>query len=131
MTTPFVCVLFAFLLIYVPKIPLSMAMAQEGKGYDNKHPRAQQARLKGWGARALAAHLNGFEAFAPFAAGVVIAHLAGLDAHRTTLLSVTFLGARAAYIAAYLANLDYLRSALWGVAFLATCGLFVLPWLAL
>ena len=130
MTTPFVCVLLAFLSIYVPKIPLSVAMAAEGRGYDNKHPRAQQARLEGWGARALAAHANSFEAFAPFAIGVVIAHLAGLDAHRTTLLCITFLAARLAYVGAYLANLDYLRSALWGVGFLATSGLYVLPWLS-
>lgn len=128
MTLPFTCVFLAFLLCYAPKIPLSVAMARAG-GYDNKHPRAQQRRLKGWGARALAAHQNAFEAFTPFAAGVVIAHLAELDEYRTTLLAVTFVVARTLYIGAYLANLDYLRSAIWGVGFLATAMLYVLPWL--
>lgn len=33
-------------------------MAEEGGGrYDNHHPRAQQARLTGFGARALAARI--------------------------------------------------------------------------
>lgn len=51
--------------------PVARAMAEEGGGrYDNHHPRAQQARLTGFGARALAAHLNSIEAFPLFAAGV-------------------------------------------------------------
>ena len=63
MTTPFICVLVAYLLIYLPKLPLSAAMAKQPGGYDNKDPRGQQAKLDGWGARARAAHYNGFEAF--------------------------------------------------------------------
>ena len=39
------------------KAPLAFAMNKLG-GYDNRHPRAQQAQLKGFGARALAVHQN-------------------------------------------------------------------------
>ena len=35
-----------------------MAMAQLPEGYDDKNPRDQQARLSGWGKRALPAHAN-------------------------------------------------------------------------
>jgi uncharacterized MAPEG superfamily protein len=129
MTTPFVCVLIAFLLIYLPKVPLSVAMAKLPGGYDNKDPRAQQAKLEGMGARARGAHYNGFEAFPPFAAAVIIAHLAGAADHRASILAIAFVVARSLYIAAYLADLDYLRSAIWGIGLLCTAALFCLPWL--
>ena len=50
-----------------PNEELRKAMQRAG-GYDNHLPRAQQAQLEGWGARSVAAHQNGFETFAPFAA---------------------------------------------------------------
>lgn len=130
MTTPFLCVLLAFLLAYLPKLPLSVAMAKQPEGYDNSNPRAQQARLEGWAARARGAHYNGFEAFMGFTAAVVVAHLSGANDHRTTILCIAFIVARILYISAYLANLDYLRSAIWGVGFLCTLALFCLPWLS-
>jgi len=130
MTTPFICVLIAFLLIYLPKLPLSVVMARQPGGYDNKLPRAQQTKLEGFGARAAAAHYNGFEAFPPFAAAVIVAHLSGAHDHRATVLSLAFVVARTLYVAAYLADLDYLRSAIWGIGLLCTIALFCLPWLA-
>lgn len=129
MTTPFICVLVAFLLIYLPKLPLSVAMARQPGGYDNKDPRGQQAELKGWGSRARAAHYNGFEAFPAFAAAVMVAHLSGADDYRASVLSIAFVVARTLYVGAYLADQDYLRSAIWGIGFLCTIALFCLPWL--
>lgn len=130
MTTPFICVLVAYLLIYVPKLPLSAAMAKQPGGYDNKKPRVQQRKLKGWGARARDAHYNGFEAFPGFAAAVFVAHLTGADDYRASVLSVAFVVSRALYIGAYIADQDYLRSALWGIGFVCTLALFGLPWLS-
>ena len=54
-------------MVYCTKLPVAVAMQRAG-GYDNRMPRVQQARLEGWGARSVAAHQNGFESFAPFAA---------------------------------------------------------------
>ncbi|MEM7153703.1 MAG: MAPEG family protein [Myxococcota bacterium] len=130
MTTPFLCVLLAFLLVYLPKLPLSVGMARQPGGYDNSNPRAQQERLEGWAARARGAHYNGFEAFMGFAAAVFVAHLSGANDHRAAILCVAFIVARTLYVAAYLANLDYLRSAIWGVGFLCTMAIFCLPWLS-
>ncbi len=129
MTTPFICVLIAYLLIYLPKVPMWMASARQPGGYDHKHPRKQQAELEGFGARAVAAHHNGFEAFPAFAAAVIIVYLTSGHDYRTSVLCVAFVVARALYVAAYLANQDYLRSAVWGVGFLCTVVLFCLPWL--
>jgi uncharacterized MAPEG superfamily protein len=130
MTTPFVCVLIAFVLIYVPKLPLSVAMARQPGGYDNKDPRSQQAKLTGKDARARGAHYNGFEAFSPFAAAVFVAHLGGAGAdHRASILAIAFVVVRVLYIAVYLADLASVRSAIWSLGFLCTVALFCLPWL--
>jgi uncharacterized MAPEG superfamily protein len=127
MTTPFWCVLAAWVLAYAPKIVSSVAMSRQPGGYDNKQPRAQQAKLSGWGARAHNAHLNGLENFAPFAAAVLVAHVGGGDPRRASLLAISYVVARTLYIVAYLADSDRLRSVLWTLGFLATAALFVLP----
>ena len=127
MTIPFYCVLFAFLLIPLTKVPVGVAMAKVGRGYDNKNPRDQQAQLTGWGRRALGAHHNMIEAFPGFAAGVLIAHAGGADPQRSTMLAVTFVIARLLYPALYIANIDKARSLVWSVGILASIGLMVLP----
>ena len=86
MTIPLFCILIGDVLPMVAKVPVAMAMKQEG-AYDNHLPREQQARLSGWGKRALAAHLNAFEAFPVFAAAVLVAHVGGGDATWATGLS--------------------------------------------
>lgn len=126
-TLPFFCVLAAFLLAYLPKIPLSMAMAKAPGGYDNREPRTQQQALTGWGRRALAAHQNAFEAFPPFAASVMVAHLAHASAGVSSALALTHVAARTIYPVLYLANVATLRSLVWGVGFVATAGLFLAP----
>jgi uncharacterized MAPEG superfamily protein len=121
------CVGIAFLLIFLPKIPLSIAQARQAGGYDNLNPREQQANLAGWGARARNAHANGFESFPPFAAGVIVAYLGHANERWTTILAVVYLAARTLYPFVYMANLGTLRSLVWGVGFAATAGLFALP----
>lgn len=120
------CIVAAWFLVYLSKVPVVAAMARAG-GYDNHHPRAQQAQLTGWGARALASHLNGFETFAPFAAAVLVARLAGGPMPIVDGLAVVFVASRLLYVACYLADWSSLRSTVWGVGFLATFGLFLSP----
>jgi uncharacterized MAPEG superfamily protein len=129
MTIPFLCILIVFLLNVLSKAPVALAMAREPGGYDNKTPRDQQAALTGWGRRAVAAHLNGFEAFPPFAAAVLVAIVAGADPIWTNRLAVVFVAARALYTPLYILDLDLLRSTVWSVGFLATAALFLLPML--
>ncbi|PWB71515.1 MAG: hypothetical protein C3F15_12630 [Holophagae bacterium] len=126
MATEFWCIVAAWVVVYLTKLPIALAMQRAG-GYDNRHPRAQQAALNGWGARALAAHLNGFETFAPFAAAVLVADAVGAPDGLVAGLAVLFVVSRVAYVACYIADLSSLRSAVWGVGFLATLGLFLAP----
>jgi len=130
MTIPYLCIFVAFVLNLASKAPVAVAMARQPGGYDNHHPRDQQAGLAGWGRRALAAHLNGFEAFPPFAAAVLVAALAGADPTWTTRLSILFVAARALYIPLYVLDLATLRSAIWTVGFGATIAIFVVALIA-
>ena len=92
------CVIVVFVLMYVPRLAvLKDTLRQEGH-IDLGHPRIQQARLKGLGARAQAAHLNTVEAFAPFAAAVWVAHHYGVDAGWRDLLAVAFVISRILFI---------------------------------
>jgi uncharacterized MAPEG superfamily protein len=128
LTIALACIPVALALVYGTKVPLSIAMAKEPGRYDNKNPRAQQAKLAGWGQRAHAAHLNGFEAFAPFAAGVLVAHVTGADSKWSTILAVAFVVSRAIYPVLYMANLDKARSLVWAVGLASTFGLLLLPY---
>ena len=120
------CIVAAWLVVYCSKLPVAVAMQRAG-GYDNRLPRAQQARLDGWGARSVAAHQNGFENFAPFAAAVLVAHLGGGPERLVDLLAISFVMVRIGYVICYLADRALLRSAVWSVGFLLTFALFLTP----
>ena len=112
MTTLVVCALLAVLMPYFAKIPVAIAMAKFGQ-YDNKHPRSQQAKLTGFGARTLAAHQNCFESLAVFA--VAIAVVLGTNSVNavTETLAVTHIVSRTLYCIFYWLNLDIIRSLVW------------------
>lgn len=130
MTIPFWCVFISALLIFIAKAPLAKAMKDESGRYDNNHPRDQQARLKGFGARALAAHLNSFEAFPLFAAGVLMAHSTQTNGTLVDALAITFVVARVLYLICYWSNLHWQRSLVWAVGLLCSLGLMLAPALA-
>jgi uncharacterized MAPEG superfamily protein len=124
---PLLCLPIAYGLVFVPKLPLSVAMARLPEGYDNKNPRDQQAKLTGWGKRAAAAHANGFESFAPFAAGVLATQLTGASARWAAIFAIAYVVSRLLYAFAYLADVAVLRSSIWTVGFVSTVALMVLP----
>lgn len=112
MTIPYWCILIAAVLPYVWVIIAKTAV----KGMDNRDPRAWLAeqthpRVR----RGNAAHQNAFEAFAPFAAGVLMAQAAGVDPERITGLAIAFVVARVLHGVFYLGNRDKLRSLAWTV----------------
>ncbi|MES2819039.1 MAG: MAPEG family protein [Pseudomonadota bacterium] len=130
MSVPFWCVFISALLIFMAKAPVAKAMKDEAGTYDNHHPRSQQARLSGFGARALAAHLNSFEAFPLFAVGVLMAHVTQTHGALVDILAVTFVVARVLYLLCYWADLHWQRSLVWIVGLLCSLLLMVTPALA-
>ena len=121
MTTAYWCVLAAGLM------PLLFTAIAKGMGgrYDNRTPREWQSRLEGMPARAHAAHLNAFEAFPLFAAGVIIAHLRGMPQETIDLLAIAFVLLRLAYGFIYMAGFPRLRSLTWALAFFCAIALYV------
>ena len=128
MTLPLWCLFFSAVLIFLAKVPVAKAMAEEGGGrYDNHHPRAQQARLTGFGARAVAAHQNSFEAFSLFAAGVLVAHVTQTQGALIDVLAVLFVIARVLYLVLYWADLAWQRSLVWVVGLACSLLLMLSP----
>ncbi|RUO59440.1 MAPEG family protein [Pseudidiomarina insulisalsae] len=111
------CLLIAGLLPIAAKAPV-VYFQNRDSGYDNRHPRAQQQRLSGAGARAVAGHYNAYEAFPLFAAAVLLV----IATDKVTLfnqwLAVSFIGFRALYHIFYIINWDKLRSLVWFFALL-------------
>jgi uncharacterized MAPEG superfamily protein len=124
---PYLSLLIAVFLVYVPRGFVARAQLQQPGGLDNSLPRLQQAQLTGLGARAQGAHMNGFEAFSPFAAGVLACLHRGVNAATLAALCVAFLLARVVYIYLYLSNKSTLRSLVWGLGFFASLALLLLP----
>jgi uncharacterized MAPEG superfamily protein len=122
MTAPLYCLIAGFVLTLVAKLPVLAYQWREG--YDHRDPRGQRARLSGIAARARSAHQDAIEAFAPFAAAVLAAHLLGADPRRSSVLAVTWLVARTLHVLAYLADADYLRTGLALLSTVAVLGLF-------
>ncbi|KNH20846.1 membrane protein [Pseudomonas syringae] len=126
MSIPFWCVFISALLIYVAKIPVAKAMNEQG-GYDNHLPRQQQAQLTGFGARALAAHQNSFEAFLLFAVGVLMAHTTQTTGWLIDTLAIIFVIARIIYLLCYWADLAWQRSLVWFVGLVCSLLLMISP----
>ncbi|MGO1003910.1 MAPEG family protein [Lysobacter sp. CA196] len=122
MTIAYWCLLIAALLPY-----LWAAVAKgTGQRYDNRDPRGWQTRQDDPRCQAAyAAHLNAFEAFAPFAAGVLGAQMAGVDTGVIASLSVVFIVCRVLHGVFYLTRKAALRSLAWVIGFGCAVALLV------
>ncbi len=78
-----------------------------------------------WGQRANRAHLNAVEAFAPFAALVLIAHVAGKADATTALCSVAFFWLRLAHAVVYWLGLPYIRTLVFTLGWVTVVVLFL------
>ena len=112
METIIYCAFIAAILPYLAKAPVAFAMNKLG-GYDNKHPRAQQAKLTGFGARALAAHQNSFESLIVFAMAVAVTLATNNTGETIQWLAITYIIARILYCVFYYLNWHALRSTIW------------------
>ena len=122
LTTAYVCVLIAALLPYL-WVTVSKA---SGQRYDNRDPRRWQEKQQSpRSQRAYNAQLNSFEAFAPFAASVVLAQLAGVLHAQIAALSLAFVALRVLHGIVYIAGRHYLRSLVWALGLACVIWLFV------
>ncbi len=120
MTIAFWCVLVAAVL------PYAFAMgAKWSRRYDNSTPRRSLEQNEGWRLRAHWAHLNSFEAFAPFAAAVIICHIVRGPNATADTLAMAFIALRLVYGAFYITDKPSARSLTWLASLGCVIGLFV------
>ena len=120
MATAYWCILIAALLPY-----LWVSIAKSGgQRYNNRDPRGWLSKQDAPRvARANAAQLNAFEAFPAFAAGVVMAQLAGVDPGRIALFAMAFVVFRVLHGVFYLSGHHYVRSLVWFAGFFCAIAL--------
>jgi uncharacterized MAPEG superfamily protein len=122
MNLAFWCVLAAALLPYV-----FAGIAKVGETpYDNRAPRRYLESLQGRQLRAHWAQMNSYEAFPPFAAAVIIAHLCEAPQAQIDGWAVAFVLLRVAYGWAYVSDRPTLRSLVWLGGVACVVALFVI-----
>jgi uncharacterized MAPEG superfamily protein len=88
--------------------------------YVDANPRPVPA----FGRRANRAHLNAVESFAPFAALVILAHVAGKANAMTAFWAASFFWLRLVHAVVFLLGIPYVRTIVFTLGFVATAGLF-------
>ncbi len=119
---------FAFWCIFAAMwLPLVWTVVSKWgfKDYDNSRPRDWLASQEGWRQRAVWAQSNAWEAFAPFAAAVLIAHYVGADQDAVDWLAGIFVAARTLHGVFYVVDKSRARSVAWAVGLIAVIALFV------
>ena len=122
MSIAFWCILVAAILPY----PIVILAKSKRGSYDNRAPREYLAQLEGFRKRANWAQLNAFEAFPPFAAAVIIAHLQQVSQATIDMLALSFIAMRVLHAVFYVLDKPSLRSLVWFVGFACVIALFVL-----
>ncbi|MDR3489138.1 MAG: MAPEG family protein [Bradyrhizobium sp.] len=89
------------------------------QNYSDPTPRA----LPLWGKRADRTYINAVETFAPFAALVIVAHLAG-KADATAFWATSFFWLRLAHAVVYLLGIPYVRTLIFTLGYVAIVGIF-------
>lgn len=121
MTIAYWCVLIAAVLPYAFTVA-----AKTQSNFTNRRPRAYLDSLEGWRKRAHWAQLNGFEAFPPFAAAVIIAHQLYASQILINALAAAFIAIRLLYGLCYVFDRPTLRSLFWFAGLLCVAGLFAI-----
>jgi len=128
MTIGFICILIAS---FLPVVWIAYAKITIPGGFKPKYNRNSREILeatKGKTKRAKWAHDNSWEAFAPFAAAVIIAHYLKVDQSMIDYSAIVFIIARLIYGLCYIYDKSLMRSIVWFVGLLAVVNLYYQAW---
>jgi uncharacterized MAPEG superfamily protein len=78
-----------------------------------------------WGQRANRAHINAVEAFAPFAALVILIQLTQKNDSMTAFWAMSYFWIRLAHAIVYIAAMPYIRTILFTLGYVCIVGLFI------
>jgi uncharacterized MAPEG superfamily protein len=107
--------------------PIGIAKYSGLKAFDNARPRDTAFYQDPFRARSLAAHQNGLEGFAFFAAAVIVAQMRGAGQPVVDGLSGAYVLLRFAYVGAYLGDQPTLRSVIWSLGFAINVAILLSP----
>jgi uncharacterized MAPEG superfamily protein len=116
MTLPLWTLLVASLLPYVWATLASLERKREFGAIDNHHPRLQQAKQTGAGARAYSASQNAFEALAVYAPAVLVAHSLAPASELAAPLALAWVAFRVAHGVFYVSDKAPARGVCFGLA---------------
>jgi uncharacterized MAPEG superfamily protein len=108
--------------LWIPYIACQVMMNGPLSGENYVDPAPRPVPL--WGQRAHRAYLNAVECFAPFAAMVLVAQIAGKANGMTAFWAMSFFWLRLAHAIVYLAAVPYVRTVLFTLGFVCVVGLF-------
>ena len=77
-----------------------------------------------WGRRADRTYMNAVETFAPFAALILVAHVAGKANGMTAFWAASFFWLRVAHAIVYLLAIPYIRTLIFTLGFVCVAGIF-------
>lgn len=123
MKIPFICLALILLIPYLLAAYGGYYRKQTFGAMDNSNPRAQAARLDGYGARIYASQQNAWEAATLFSASVLAAYATGVTGYGIIVPCLLFLVFRIAHPIAYLRGWSQVRSSV------STAGLVCCTWL--
>lgn len=106
-------------------VPYILARMQKSGVMATLDYTADNDPLPSWAARAKRAHSNAVENLAPFAAVVLVAHLAGAANGTTALWSIIYFWARAIHYAGQISGLPFVRTLFFAVGWLAIMIIFL------
>jgi uncharacterized MAPEG superfamily protein len=125
MTIPLWTLLVATLLPYVWFTLANPLRKQEFGTLDNHHPRLQEAKQSGRGARANGASLNAFEALAVYAPAVLTAHIQSPASELAPKLALAWVALRVGHGILYIANKPAGRTACFALGSFCALALYL------
>jgi uncharacterized MAPEG superfamily protein len=125
MTIPLWTLLVASLLPYVWFSLANPLRKQEFGTLDNRHPRLQEAKQTGRGARAMGASNNAFEALAVYAPAVLAAHIQSPASELAPKLAIAWVVLRVAHGILYIADKPLGRTVSFALATACSIAFFL------
>ncbi len=105
--------------------------SKQPEGFDNQHPRQQQAKLTGMAARVVAAQQNAWEALIFYTAACVLAYVSGVYLDTLAYPATLFLLSRLLHPVFYAFNMDKLRSLVFMLGWFATLYILIVSMIEL
>ena len=126
MTTELSMLAWTAALCAVLWIPYTLqAIATRGPVRAMGYPKPDDKKLPDWAQRAHRAHMNLVENIGPFAALVLVAHIAGATNETTATAATVFFWARVVQAAVHHLGIPYIRTLAFFVSFFAEIAIFL------